>query len=101
MSGHGSSLGTAVCVYSGDGVGSSPTDTDLVPGAACTSMFLLFLSGPSPGSEAVVDIGEEADSSSCDNDPQESRTSSEHVQVKGGRGKRSQPNIHKHGPDKD
>ena len=45
-------------------------ETDLVPGAAGTSMFLLFLSGPSPSSEAVVDIGVKSDSSSWDNEPQ-------------------------------
>lgn len=86
MSSQGFSLGNScLCLLcTVNGARNSPTDTDLVPGAACTSMFLLFLSGPSPGSEAVVDIGDEADSSSCDNDPQESRASSEHVQVKGG-----------------
>lgn len=49
-----------------------PTDMDLVPGAACTSMLLLFASSFSM-SEAVVDIGVadlepvKSDSSSCNN----------------------------------
>lgn len=48
-----------------------PTDMDLVPGAACTSVLLLFPSSLSM-SEAVVDIGVadfepvRSDSSSCD-----------------------------------
>ncbi len=47
-----------------------PTDMDLVPGAACTSVLLLFPSSLSM-SEAVVDIGVadlepvKSDSSSC------------------------------------
>lgn len=47
-----------------------PTDIDLVPGAACTSVLLLFLSSLSM-SEAVVDIGVadfepvKSDNSSC------------------------------------
>lgn len=47
-----------------------PTDMDLVPGAACTSVLLLFPSSRSI-SEAVVDIGVadfepvKSDSSSC------------------------------------
>lgn len=48
-----------------------PTDMDLVPGAACTSALLLFLSSLSM-SDAVVDIGVadfepvKSDNSSCD-----------------------------------
>lgn len=48
-----------------------PTDMDLVPGAACTSVLLLFLSSLSM-SDAVVDMGVadfepvKSDNSSCD-----------------------------------